>query len=253
MLRLKNEDDLRELRVSGTILAKILGTLKSEVRVGLPLTHFDERARELLEKYGAISPFLNYRAHKNESPYPATVCTSVNDTIVHGLPNSYLLREGDVLKIDCGVSYKKYITDAALTIPVGTVSKQVKHLIQKTQEALQEGIQVCAPGHTIGDIGHAIGTVAKKAGLHVVKGLSGHGVGFELHEDPQVYNYGKEGEGMPLETGMVLAIEPMFAIGTSQTAYEKDGSFRTKDGSLSAHFERTVAITKEGCEVLTPW
>lgn len=250
-IRLKNEHDLKLLRVSGNILSDTLKLLASEVKPGVRLKHFDELAKLHITRAGGTPTFLGYTPEGIGNPYPASLCASVNETIVHGIPGNYELKEGDIVSFDLGVTFKGYVTDSAITVPVGKVSSDAQRLIDVTKKSLEEGINECVPGNTLGDVGFAIELVAKKAGVFVVDGLTGHGVGFELHEDPSVFNRGRRGAGMKLVPGLVIAIEPMFALGTSIAILKRDDSFATKDKSLSAHFEHTVAITEKGCEVLT--
>jgi len=239
------------LRQSGLILASVLELLKDTARVGVKLSHLDELARRLIEEAGGKPAFLGYRPEGALKPYPASICTSVNETLVHGLPTNYILKSGDVLKLDAGVNYKGYFTDAAITVPMGEVSSEAKKLIQTTKEALEKGIEACVPGNRSGDIGHAIESVVKKHGFAVIQNLTGHGVGFALHEEPDIYNFGEKGKGIVLEPGMVLAIEPMVAVKSSRVLQKEDDSFVTEKGDLSAHFEHTVAITEKGPEILT--
>ncbi|MGC9046827.1 MAG: type I methionyl aminopeptidase [Minisyncoccia bacterium] len=253
MIRLKSDDDIKYLEISGQILSKILKSLAQYVDSGVKLKDLDLLARDLLKKYNAQSAFLNYKPSGAQKAYPAVLCTSVNNQVVHGLPDKYILQSGDILKIDFSVNYQGYITDAALTIGIGKISDDAKHLINFTKKALAEGIKQCQPGNHIGDIGWVIESVIKKANLKVLKSLTGHGVGFELHEDPYVYNYGEKGSGQELVPGMVLAIEPLVSISTENIIQANDDSYWTDDGSLSAHFEKTVAITKDGYKILTPY
>jgi len=250
-IRLKTERDLQFLRISGKILSRTLSLLKKEVKVGVSLKHLDNLARAFIKDEGAVPTFLGYTPDGAGKPYPAAICASVNDTIVHGIPGNYELKEGDILSIDLGVTFEGYITDSAITVPVGKISKDARRLINATEKSLQNAIYECFPGNTLGDIGYAIESVAKKAEVSVVEGLTGHGVGFELHEDPSVFNKGKKGNGMKLKPGMVIAIEPMFSLGSPYATIARDDSFKTKDKSLSAHFEHTIAITEKGYEVLT--
>ncbi len=250
-IRLKNERDLSSLRISGHILAETLVILSREALPGVPLSHFDKRARELLGAASATPTFLGYRPGGSRRAYPAALCTSVNDTVVHGLPTGYVLKEGDLLKLDLGVTYKNYVTDGAITVGIGTLSKTAERLLYATREALDAALVVAKPGGHLGDIGAAVERVVKRAKFRVVEGLTGHGVGFSLHEDPEVANHGTAGEGMELKPGLVIAIEPMVSMGSSRVLEEDDGSFTTEDRSLSAHFEHTIAITEHGIEVLT--
>ncbi len=251
MLRLKTEKDLRFLRQSGKILASVLEILKEAAKEGVKLSFLDELARRLIKEAGAKPAFLGYKPEGAKKAYPAAICTSVNEIIVHGLPGGYKLRKGDVLKIDAGVSYEGYITDAALTVAIPPVSAKAGKLIEVTEKSLYEAINVMRPGGHVGDVGAAVEETVERAGFKVIRNLTGHGVGFALHEEPSVYNFGNVGEGLELEPGMVLAIEPMVAVSAGRVVLQKDGSFKTEDGSLGAHFEHTIAITGEGAEVLT--
>ena len=251
MVKLKSSKDLKFLRQSGLILASVLETLKEAAKEGVKLSHLDKLARELIKKAGSKPAFLGYKPEGGAVPYPAAICTSINEQIVHGLPREYILKQGDVLKIDFGVSYQGYITDAAITVGIGDITKKAEKLISTTKEALKKAIEKCRSGNYIGDIGWVIEKTVKSAGFHIIRNLTGHGVGFELHEDPTVYNYGNQGEGIKLVPGLVLAIEPMVGAGSPDILQQSDDSYVTKDGGLSAHFEHTVAITENGPEVLT--
>lgn len=251
MIRLKKEKDIEGIRNSGAILARVLFDLSKDVQAGTPLTHFDDKARKLIREAGAEPAFLGYQPNDADKPYPAAICTSINEVVVHGLPTRRELKEGDVITLDLGVIYMGYVTDSAITIGVGAISKQAQELLTTTNRALKVGIEACRNGGHLSDIGATISAVVDKSGFSVVKGLTGHGVGFELHEDPTVYNFGTRGEGIELKPGLVLAIEPMVAIGEADTRQQPDGSFVTKDGSITAHFEHTVAITECGVEILT--
>jgi methionyl aminopeptidase len=249
--KLKTEADVAVLRESGLILAEVLDTLAREAVLGTKLSYLDRHARGLIASRGATPTFLGYTPEGARVGYPAAICASVNDTIVHGLPGEYRLRAGDVLKIDAGVTYRGYVTDAALTVAIPPIAPAVSRLLETTRHALDEAILSCVPGGRLGDIGWAIERVAKRGKCTVITGLTGHGVGFELHEDPTVYNYGTKGEGMKLVPGLVLAIEPMFSLGSGDIYQYPDDSYGTADKSIAAHFEHTVVITKGGCEVLT--
>lgn len=242
---------------AGRILADILEKLRAEIAVGVTTRRLDELARELVLLYvkeepdAGIKPgFLGYKPHGNDEPYPAALCTSVNEEVVHCVPSDRVLNEGDIVSIDFGVMYKGYHADAAITVPVGHISPDAKALVEATQKALEKGIKEIKPGHTLGDIGHAVQSYAESKGFAVVRDLVGHGIGRELHEEPYVLNYGTPGTGVVLKPGMVLAIEPMLTRGTFRV--RQDGfSWKTADNSLSAHFEHTVAVTKKGHKVLT--
>lgn len=250
-VRLKTEDDIKLMRVSGRILADTIAELSNAAKEGVRLSALDKLARKLIGAAGATPTFLGYTPEGAGQPYPAALCASVNETIVHGIPGEYALKNGDVFSIDLGVTYKGRVTDAAVTIGIGTISEEAKTLLRVTELSLSKAIEECVPGKTLGDIGFVIENTAKKANFRVIQGLTGHGVGFALHEDPSVFNYGNRGEGMKLVPGLVLAIEPMFSTGSQYAIAMRDGSYETKDGSLSAHFEHTIAITEHGHEVLT--
>jgi len=251
MIRLKSKEDIKHLRISGKILSDVLRALQQNAREGTYVSSLDSFARELLKRYKASSAFLGYRPEGTNKAYPAAICASLNDVVVHGVPSRKMLKEGDLLKIDIGVNYKGYITDGAITIPIGKVSKDAKRVLETTKRALAEAVDECRAGKRLGDVGSVIELTAKKNKCSVVKGLTGHGVGFELHEDPVVYNFGKKGTGMIIEEGLVIAIEPMLSVGSPHIIQLSDESYATSDGSLSAHFEHTVAITENGSEVLT--
>lgn len=248
---IKKKKDIDAIRISGKILARVLFALKEKVIPGVRLSDLDLYARELLKKENARPAFLNYQPEGADKPYPASICTSVNEKIVHGVPNAYAVREGDLVKIDIGVEYGGYIADAAVTAGAGNISGIAKKLMDITEQSLYRGIEACVPGNTLGDVGNAIESIVHKGRFSVIRGLTGHGVGFELHEEPTVYNFGKPGVGMKLREGMVLAIEPMVSTGSPDIIQLSDESYATSDGSLSAHFEHTIVITKNGPEILT--
>jgi methionyl aminopeptidase len=253
MVCLKNKNDLEMLRQSGGVLIYVLKTLAAETKPGVSLKSLDARARKLIEERGAKPSFLGYKPNGALQPYPAAICTSVNNQIVHGPPSDYILKDGDILKIDFGIDYKSYFTDGAVTLGIGEISSQAAELIKTVKGALEQAIEVCLPGNHLGDIGWAIEQYVSAHCFKVIRGLTGHGVGFSLHEEPIVYNYGEKGKGMELKPGMVLAIEPMISAGSPEIKQLDDESYATKDGSLSAHFEKTIAITKTSPEVLTPF
>lgn len=236
---------------AGRRLAYILRKLRKEVRAGVSTEQLDQKTRELLKEVKAKSAFLGYQPHGSAKPYPAVLCTSVNDVIVHGVPGPYVIQLGDVVSIDMGVIHEGYYSDSAITVAVGPVKKDVQRLLRAAEESLEAGIKMARPGNTLGDIGFAISARIMKDKFSVVQQLTGHGIGTALHEEPYVFNVGRAGEGDVLQAGMVIAIEPMVAMGKPQVRQLADDSFVTKDGSLAAHFEHTVAITKTGPKVLT--
>ncbi|MBX4209469.1 type I methionyl aminopeptidase, partial [Candidatus Parcubacteria bacterium] len=203
---------------------------------------------------GDTAAFLGYKPYGAKRPYPASLCVSVNDAVVHGIPNEepYILQEGDIASLDLGLVHRGLVTDMAITVPVGLIDAEAKELIRTTKAALEKGIKAAKPGHTTGHIGEAVESLVAPLGYGIVQELAGHGVGYSVHEDPYVPNYGTAGEGEPLVPGMVIAIEPILNEGTEKIFLDKDGyTYRTKDGKRSAHFERTVVITERGCEILT--
>ena len=236
------------MREAGRILAETLQLLVGHVRPGLIEKELDEIARRELRRRGVIPTFLNY----GQPPYPATVCVSINDEIVHGIPGSREIADGDVVSIDIGCTHKGFVADMAVTVGVGDVSPEAQRLIDVTREALWRGIAASRGGGRIGEIGAAIQTYVEGEGFSVVREYVGHGVGRQMHEDPQIPNYGSPDSGAVLRPGMVIAIEPMVNSGDWRTKRDADNwTVRTMDGSLSAHFEHTLAITEGEAEVLT--
>lgn len=253
MIKLKNKEDLEKLKVSGKILTSILKVLIKEAIVGQKLSYLDKRAFDLIKESGALPAFLNYQPAGAKKPYPATICTSLNEKIVHGIPDDSILKDGDILKIDLGVNYEGYFTDAAVTLKIGEVGEKVENLIKATKLALERAIELCWPDNYLGDLGYVIEKTAVENNLSVIHNLTGHGVGFQLHEEPTVYNFGQRKTGLKLKPGLVLAIEPMFSLGSGIIKRLKDDSYITKDRSLNAHFEKTVFISENGPIILTPW
>ena len=253
---IKNDSEYKILCECGKRLGAILKELAENVKPGITTGFFDELANDLIHKAGGDAVFRGYRAYGSRGEYTATLCTSVNSEIVHGIPrNSRLLKEGDVIGLDIGMRYPSetgLITDTALTIPVGKVSALAAKLIRGTNEALDEGIRAARVGGTVGDIGHAVETRLKKYKLSIIRELVGHGVGRKLHEDPYIPNFGTEGKGILLKDGMVVALEPMASLGSEDIILDDDGwTYKTADGSLAAHFEHTIAIFNGGVEILT--
>lgn len=251
MSLIKTESQIEKIRQSGKILGSVLRELKNAAGPGVTLLELDKLAHDLIKDKGGKPAFLGYKPDGAMKKFPYTLCASVNDTIVHGLPSAYKLASGDVLKLDLGVDFQGGITDAAVTVPIGGVPKVALRLIKTTREALMEAIRVVKDGHTLGDIGHAVTRTVERSNFKVIEGLTGHGVGNKVHEDPIIYNYGEPGKGALLRAGMVIAIEPMTSISTKRTVQLPDDSFVTADGSLSAHFEHTILVTLKGGEVLT--
>ena len=239
MVNIKTEKEIQIMKEGGKVLGEILNKLADAVKPGMTTNDLEKLARELVLSYGVESSFLGFDG------YPAFLCTSINDEIVHGLPSDRILDEGDVLKIDMGVLHKGFHTDSAVTVLVGNKGDAIKRsLIQTTKESLEIGISKARVGNTLGDVGSAIQKHIEDKGFNVVRDLVGHGIGKELHEPPQVLNYGKAGTGEKLISGMVIAIEPMVVTGKWGIKNGKDGyAFVTKDGGLAAHFEHTIVIT----------
>lgn len=236
---------------AGRRLARVMEELKKLPRIGLTTKEIDREAKRLIEEAGCKPAFLGYKPGGAGHPYPATICASVNEGVVHGLPSDYALQNGDILKLDLGLIYKGFYSDMAITVGLGGITKSDQKLISVTREALEKGIAVARSGNTLGDIGHAVETHVKANGFSVVQTLTGHGIGEKLHEDPYVFNYGDPGDGDVLVPGMVLAIEPMVSSGGAKVKQLKDDSFITADKSHAAHFEHTIAITEEGTKILT--
>jgi methionyl aminopeptidase len=242
----KTEKDLEKMRRAGRALAEVHQELAKAIVPGARIRDLDTLADELIRERGAVPSFLGYRG------YPGRICASPNEVIVHGIPDDRLLVEGDILSVDVGLILHGWHADSAVTYGVGTISTEAERLLEVTEASLEAGIAECRAGAHLSDISHAIESFVVGKGFSVVREFVGHGIGRELHEDPQVPNFGPPGQGPILEPGMVLAIEPMVNVGTWKTKTLRDGwTVVTFDGSLSAHFEHTVAITDNGPEVLT--
>jgi methionyl aminopeptidase len=214
----------------------------------------DDLAEQMIRDGGDSSAFLGYTPEGMSRPFPATLCVSINDEVVHGIPNESqkVLKEGDIVALDAGLIHEGIVVDAAITVPVGNISEESKKLLRATENALAAGIAEAIPGNHLGDISHAIQVEIERAGFSVVKSLGGHGVGDEIHEDPFIPNYGRAGDGVLLKDGMVLALEPITSAGKSAIVLAPDGwTYRTKDGSKSAHFEHTILIEKSGARIIT--
>jgi methionyl aminopeptidase len=242
---LKSPGELDLMDEANRIVHEVLDGIGERVRPGVTTRELDRFAESLIRSRGGVPAFLNYKG------YPATLCTSVNDVIVHGIPGELTLREGDILGVDCGVVYKGYYGDAARTFPVGKVSPEAERLIAVTRRALEIAVETVQPNRRLSDIGHAVQSYVESQGFSVVREFVGHGIGTALHEEPQVPNFGHPGRGPRLRPGLVLAIEPMVNAGEPAVEVDADGwTARTRDGSLSAHFEYSVAVTDEGARVL---
>ncbi len=242
----KNPDEIGIMREAGRILARILGLLVEQVRPGIRTRELDRLFAREVARSGARSSFKGYRG------FPASICTSVNEEVVHGIPGDRILCDGDIVSLDAGVIYKGFQGDAAVTVGVGRISDEAGNLIKVTEGALQAGIEAARSGAHLGDVSAAIQQYVEKKGLSVVREYTGHGIGRQMHEDPQIPNFGNPGEGPVLGEGMTLALEPMVNIGGWNTRVKEDHwTVITADGSLSAHFEHTIAITNGKAEILT--
>ncbi|HEY8498168.1 MAG TPA: type I methionyl aminopeptidase [Limnochordales bacterium] len=246
MIIIKRPDELARMRAAGRIVGQLLLEIERRIRPGVTTEQLDRFAEEFIRQRGGVPSFKGYRG------YPASICTSVNEEVVHGIPAPRKLREGDILSVDVGVWFDGYHGDGARTFPVGEVDEAARRLLEVTERALYAGIEQARPGRRLSDIGHAIQQVVEAAGFSVVREFVGHGIGREMHEDPQVPNYGPPGRGPRLRPGMTLAIEPMVNEGVSDvTILEDNWTAVTVDGRRSAHFEHTVAVTEDGPVVLT--
>ncbi len=243
---LKSEKEIAVMREGGMILAEIIKETKEKAVPGVTTLFLNDYAENLiLKKKGKPS----FKGYKN---FPAALCTSVNEVIVHGIPSSYVLKESDILSLDLGFYYKGFHTDMAVTFPIGRVNGEALRIVRETKKALKRGIKKTREGNTLGDVGNTIQRHAEKSGFSIMQGLCGHGIGREIHEDPQVFNEGKRRKGAEIVKGMVFCIEPMFSTGKAEIKEAEDKTaIKTADGSLSAHFEHTVAITEKGTVVLT--
>jgi methionyl aminopeptidase len=242
----KSAAELEQMERAAHVVAETLELLSENVRPGVTTQELDELAEQFIRSRGGVPTFKGYRG------YPASICTSPNAMVVHGIPGPYVLRDGDLLSVDVGVTLGGFVGDSAYTFPVGEVSEDVLRLLETGKAALVAGIEQAWPGNHLSDIGHAVQKVTEDAGFSVVRSLVGHGVGRKMHEDPQIPNFGEPGRGPVLQTGMTLAIEPMITAGGPEVyLHDDDWSISTEDGSLSAHFEHTVAVTETGPKVLT--
>lgn len=252
MIFLKTEEEIEFLRESNLLVSKTLGYVASLIKPGVTTLELDKSAETYIRDHGGVPTFKGY-PNNFGTPFPATLCTSINDQIVHGIPSGAVtLKEGDIISVDCGVRLNGFCGDSAYTFGVGEINSNVKHLLKVTKQALREGIDNAVVGKRIGDIGFAIQNLCENSGYGVVREFVGHGIGRNMHEDPQVPNYGRKGYGPLLKTGMCIAIEPMITLGSRLIIMERDGwTVRTKDCSYSAHFEHTVAITNKEADVLS--
>lgn len=253
MIELKSAKEVSSLREAGRVVARALAEVRAAAGVGVSLKELDDVAAGVIAAAGAVPSFLNYLPGFASTPYPAVICASVNDAVVHGIPTDYRLRDGDLVSIDCGAHLDGWCGDSAISFTVGEASQEDTALVDATERALTAGIAAAVPDNRMGDIGNAVGPIARAAGYGIMAGYGGHGVGRAMHEQPNVPNEGVPGSGIRLRTGMVIAIEPMFILGgTDDHRVDPDGwTLRTADGSRAAHWEHTIAITDDGPVVLT--
>lgn len=243
---LKTDEEIEFMREANRLVGKTLGELSRHIKPGITTLQLDKIAEEFIKDHGAIPTFLGY------SGFPNSICTSVNENVVHGIPNNTPLKEGDVLSIDCGTKLRGFCGDSAYTFEVGEVDEKVKQLLLTTKESLYKGIEQACVDNRIGDIGNAVQTYCEARGYSVVRELVGHGIGRQMHESPEVPNYGRRGTGPLIQNGMCIAIEPMINMGGRRVVFEKDGwTVRTKDRKPSAHFEHTVAIRNGKADILS--
>ena len=249
MITIKSDEEVKIMREAGRVVGEVLQILKEATKPGVVVKDLDKIVRKEYAKRGVIPTFLGY----GQPPYPATVCISVNDELVHGIPGDRVIKEGDIVSMDLGATYKGFVGDSAITVGVGEISPEAQKLIEVTRQSLYEGIKAAKPGERLGAISNAIGSYIESQGDYgVVRQYVGHGVGRKMHEDPQVPNYGPPDRGPILKRGIVLALEPMVTIGDYATKVAPDGwTVSTIDGSLCAHFEHTIAITDGDAEILT--
>lgn len=246
MIIRKSKTEVEKMKSAGQIVARVLKELSGMVEPGITTRDLDNEAEKIIRDAGAYPTFKGYHG------YPASICASINDEVVHGIPSNRKLREGDIIGIDCGATYQGYVGDSAVTVPVGNVSDKVKRLMETTRESLFKAIEQCRVGNRLGDVCNAVQAFVEPLGYSVVRNYCGHGIGRAMHEEPQVPNYGRPGTGPVLREGWVLAIEPMINLGRHDVKVLSDGwTVITMDGQPSAHFEHTVAITQDGPQILT--
>ena len=246
MISIKSDREIELMKEAGRLVGETHKYLKQFIKEGITTIELDKLAEDFIRKNGGIPTEKGYEG------YPASICASVNDEVVHGIPGKRKLKNGDIITIDMVISYKGYQADSAWTYAVGEISEEKKYLMEHTEKALYEGLKQVKPGNRLGDVSHAIQEYAESHNLSVVRELSGHGIGTEMHEDPDIPNYGKKGTGILLKKGMTLAIEPMLNLGKRDIAIlNDDWTIVTLDGSDSAHYEHTVVVTSDGCEIIT--
>jgi methionyl aminopeptidase len=252
MSLVKSDADIKILKEGGKRLSGVLKEVEISVTPGIKTSELDGMAKDLIEKLGDRPSFLNYTPSSARAPFPASLCVSINNEVVHGIPGNRALLEGDIVGLDLGLEHKGLYVDMAVTVPVGSVSAREKKLIDDTKKALNKGIKVARSGKKVGAISSAIENFASSEGYGIVRDLGGHGLGYSVHDEPFIPNFGSDNSGPTLERGMVIALEPMLTLGGGDIIVSEDGfTVKTKDKSKSAHFEHTILITDKGCEILT--
>lgn len=252
MIFLKTDEEIELMRESNRLVGMTLGELAKHIKPGVTTLQLDKIAKEFIYSHGAIPSFLGYKGAPGAIDFPGSICSSVNSVVVHGIPSDYVLQDGDIISVDCGTEKNGFCGDSAYTFCVGEVSADVKALLRTTKESLYKGIEKAVEGNRIGDIGEAVQTYCEKRGYSVVRELVGHGIGRNMHESPEVPNYGRRGTGPLLKKGMCIAIEPMINMGSKNVIFENDGwTIRTKDRKVSAHFEHTIAIKEGVADILS--
>lgn len=248
MIITKSAQDIERMAEAGAIHTRTMKLLAGKIREGVTTKELDEAAEKYIRSQGAVPSFKGYRG------FPGSICASPNSMVVHGIPGPYRLQRGDIISVDIGVTYDGWVADGAVTFPVGPITPVAQKLLETTKASLFDAVEQCRPGNRLGDVSHAVQQRVESAGLSVVRSLVGHGIGRDMHEDPQVPNYGEPGRGPLLEPGIVLAVEPMVNAGRHMVRMGDDGwAIYSQDGSLAAHFEFTIAVTPEGPRILTPW
>ncbi len=253
MIIIKTRDEIEKIRESSRIVAEVLQTLREFVRPGITTWALNKKAEEVIKKRKARAAFKGYRPSFGSGAYPAALCVSINEEVIHGIPSKKrVIKEGDIVSMDVGVCYRGYYGDGATTVAVGRVDKRVEELLKVTEEALYRGIEAAQVGNRVGDISHVVQSHVESHGFSVVREFVGHGVGVKIHEEPPIPNFGEPGKGPLLREGMTIAIEPMVAMGSGDVRIKEDGwTAVTADGSRAAHFEHTIAVLKEGPKILT--
>lgn len=248
MIIKKTPEEIDQIAAAGQILARCHSLLRSKARAGVTTAELDQAAERFIRSQGGEPAFKGYRG------FPGSICASPNSMVVHGIPGPYELQRGDLLSVDIGVVLDGWVADAAVTLPIGQISTVARTLLDTTRTSLFDAVEQCRAGNRLGDVSHAVQSRVEEAGFSVIRSLVGHGIGRDMHEDPQIPNYGRPGTGPDLEVGMVLAVEPMVNVGAHGIRMGSDNwAVYSQDGSLAAHFEHTVAITEAGPRILTPW